>query len=63
MRRYGVEAAYEQLKELTRGRRVDGPSLRTYIQGLKLPEDAKQRLLALTPATYVGLAAQLAREI
>jgi adenylosuccinate lyase len=63
MRRYGVEAAYEQLKELTRGRRVDGPTLRTYIQGLKLPEDAKQRLLALTPATYVGLAAQLAREI
>jgi adenylosuccinate lyase len=63
MRRYGVEGAYEQLKELTRGRRVDGPALRTFIQGLNLPAEAKQQLLALSPDTYIGLAAQLAKEI
>jgi adenylosuccinate lyase len=63
MRRYGVENAYEQLKELTRGRRVDGPSLRSFVQGLQLPADAKQQLMELSPATYIGLAAQLAREI
>jgi adenylosuccinate lyase len=63
MRRYGVENAYEQLKELTRGRRVDGPALRSFVQNLQLPTDAKQQLLSLSPATYVGLAAQLAREI
>jgi len=63
MRRYGIENAYEQLKELTRGRRVDGPALRTFIQGLNVPADAKQQLLALTPANYIGLAARLAKEI
>jgi adenylosuccinate lyase len=63
MRRYGVENAYEQLKELTRGRRVDGPALQVFIQGLQLPAAAKQQLLALSPATYIGLAAQLAKEI
>jgi adenylosuccinate lyase len=63
MRRYGVENAYEQLKELTRGRRVDGPALRAFIEGLQLPVDAKQQLLALTPATYIGLATQLAKKI
>lgn len=63
MRRYGVENAYEQLKELTRGRRVDGPALRAFITGLQLPPEAKQQLLALSPDTYIGLAAQLAREI
>jgi len=63
MRRYGIENAYEQLKELTRGRRVDESSLRAFIQGLTLPPDAKQQLLALTPANYVGLAERLAKEI
>ncbi len=63
MRRYGVEGAYEQLKELTRGRRVDGPALRTFIAGLQLPPEAKQQLLALSPETYIGLAAQLANGI
>ncbi len=63
MRRYGVEGAYEQLKELTRGRRVDGPGLRQFIQSLNLPAEAQQRLLALSPDTYLGLAAQLAKEI
>jgi adenylosuccinate lyase len=63
MRRYGVEGAYEQLKELTRGRRVDGPTLRAFIQGLSLPAEAKQQLLELSPDTYIGLSAQLAKEI
>jgi len=63
MRRYGVANAYEQLKELTRGRRVDGPALRAFIEGLSLPLEAKQQLLALSPSTYIGLAAQLAKEI
>lgn len=63
MRRFGVEGAYEQLKELTRGRRVDGPALKAFIQTLALPNEAKQQLLALSPDRYTGLAAQLAKEI
>lgn len=63
MRRYGVENAYEQLKELTRGRRVDGPAIKTFIEGLNLPAEAKQQLLTLSPASYIGIATQLAREI
>ena len=63
MRRYGVENAYEKLKELTRGQRVDGPALQKFILGLELPEDARQSLLKLTPANYLGVAADLARKI
>ncbi len=61
MRRYGVSGAYEALKELTRGKRVDGPSLRAFIGTLAIPESAKAELAELTPATYIGLAAVLAR--
>ncbi len=63
MRRYGVENAYEQLKTLTRGQRLDAATLKAFIAGLALPEDARSALLALTPATYTGLAEQLARDI
>jgi adenylosuccinate lyase len=64
MRRYGLPEPYEQLKALTRGRTGMTPeSLRTFIETLALPEDAKARLLALTPATYIGLAESLARRI
>lgn len=63
MRRYGVQAPYEQLKALTRGRRIDAETLRAFIRDLDIPNHAKQRLMALTPASYIGLAAQLAREI
>jgi adenylosuccinate lyase len=63
MRRYGVENAYEQLKELTRGQRVDANSMQKFISGLKLPEEAKQCLLKLTPANYIGLAAELAKKV
>ncbi len=61
MRRYGVAGAYEQLKALTRGQRVTREDLHGLIHTLAIPEAEKQRLLALTPANYVGLASSLAR--
>ena len=63
MRRYGVENPYEQLKELTRGKGITPEALREFIGGLAIPEEAKQGLLAMTPASYIGLAAELARRI
>jgi adenylosuccinate lyase len=59
MRVHGLEQPYERLKELTRGRRIDRKSLRTFVESLGLPDDARERLIALTPATYVGLAPEL----
>ena len=55
----GMTDPYERLKELTRGRRVDGAAMRAFIADLGLPEDVQQRLLDLTPATYTGLASRL----
>ncbi len=63
MRRYGVENAYEQLKELTRGQKVDTAAMQKFISGLELPAEAKQTLSQLTPANYIGLAAELAKKI
>jgi adenylosuccinate lyase len=63
MRRYGVDEPYEKLKALTRGRRVDEDVMRDFIKELDIPNDAKARLLALTPQSYIGLAAKLAKEI
>ena len=63
MRRHAVPEAYEQLKALTRGKRLDAAAVAAFIAGLPLPEAEKQRLLALTPATYLGLAARLARSV
>jgi adenylosuccinate lyase len=60
MRRYGVGQPYERLKELTRGRAVTRETLHAFIQALPIPDKARQELLALTPATYVGLAEELA---
>jgi adenylosuccinate lyase len=60
MRRYGVERPYERLKELTRGRAVTRETLHAFIRALPIPEKPRQELLALTPATYVGLAEELA---
>ncbi|HEX4598084.1 MAG TPA: adenylosuccinate lyase [Burkholderiaceae bacterium] len=60
MRRYGVGQPYERLKELTRGRAVTRETLHAFIQSLPIPDKARQELLALTPATYVGLAEELA---
>jgi len=56
---HGMANPYERLKELTRGRRVDGPAMREFIAELGLPDDVAARLLALEPASYTGLAAQL----
>jgi adenylosuccinate lyase len=61
MRRYGLPEPYEQLKALTRGQGITQQSLRSFIEGLNLPADAKQSLLALTPSSYIGLAETLAR--
>ncbi|MDQ6960949.1 MAG: adenylosuccinate lyase [Mariprofundaceae bacterium] len=64
MRRYGLPEPYEQMKALTRGQgRMSGEVLQAFIQDLVIPEDAKKRLLALTPATYNGYAAILAASI
>ncbi len=63
MRRYGVENPYEQLKELTRGKDITRDGLHAFILGLKIPEAEKQRLLAMTPWSYVGKAAELAKRI
>jgi len=59
----GMEDPYERLKDLTRGRRVDGPALREFVAGLGLPDDVAARLLALNPASYTGLAARLVRHL
>lgn len=63
MRRYGVDQPYEKLKALTRGQRVDRETLQDFIAGLAIPEEAKQRLLALTPAGYTGNGADQARRV
>jgi adenylosuccinate lyase len=63
MRRYGLPDAYEQLKELTRGRPIDESTLREFIGGLPIPADERTRLLELDPSSYTGLAADLARRI
>ena len=63
MRRVGAPDAYERLKELTRGAGITKEGIQEFIAGLDLPDDDRQRLLHLTPATYTGLAAQLVRHI
>ncbi|NLZ09754.1 MAG: adenylosuccinate lyase [Alcaligenaceae bacterium] len=63
MRRYGLPQPYEQLKALTRGKGINQQGLTEFIQGLDLPAEPKARLLAMTPRSYIGLAAQLARKI
>jgi adenylosuccinate lyase len=64
MRRHGIADAYEKLKGLTRGKDgITREALHAFIRGLAIPDAEKQRLLALTPATYVGKAAELAKRI
>ena len=63
MRRYGVENPYEQLKELTRGKGISKDALREFVLGLSIPQDAKDLLLAMTPANYIGIAAKLAKAV
>jgi len=63
MRRYGVPDAYEQLKELTRGKGIERDALRQFIAKLPLPAGDRQRLLDMTPASYVGKATELAKNV
>src|SRR3954470_14206012 len=63
MRRHGVADAYDKLKAITRGKRLEPRALAQFIKSLPIPAEAKKRLLALTPARYTGLAAELARRI
>jgi adenylosuccinate lyase len=63
MRRHGLPNPYEQLKALTRGHGITENSMREFITGLDLPAEAKAPLLAMTPGSYTGLAADLARAI
>ncbi|WP_213035596.1 adenylosuccinate lyase [Candidatus Nitrotoga fabula] len=64
MRRYHIENAYDRLKDLTRGKGgINRESLHAFIHALEIPDTEKQRLYALTPATYTGKAAELARRI
>ena len=63
MRRHGVPEAYEKLKDMTRGRRLDRAQLAAFVKALAIPEEAKKRLLALTPGKYTGLAAELAKRL
>ena len=63
MRRHGLPEPYEQLKRLTRGQKLGREAIRAFVQELALPEADKQRLLAMTPASYVGNAADQAKDL
>jgi adenylosuccinate lyase len=63
MRRYGIEQPYEKLKALTRGQKIDAAAIREFVETLDLPESARQELIELTPATYIGNAVAQAEKI
>lgn len=63
MRRYGIDKPYEKLKELTRGRRVDQAGMQEFIATLDIPDAAKAELKAMTPASYIGNAIELAKKV
>ncbi|MBN9115829.1 MAG: adenylosuccinate lyase, partial [Pandoraea sp.] len=63
MRRFGIPNPYEQLKELTRGKGITREALQDFIKQLAIPEDAKARLLQMTPANYIGIAESLAKRV
>ncbi|MGC1175305.1 adenylosuccinate lyase [Polaromonas sp.] len=63
MRRYGVQGAYEKLKEVTRGKAVTAEALHGLIRSLEIPDAEKKRLLAMTPASYIGKASELAKRV
>ena len=59
MRRYGVSEPYEKLKELTRGKIITKEVINDFVQRLEIPEAEKQKLIELTPRTYIGIANKL----
>ena len=63
MRRYGLENPYEQMKALTRGKGITPEGLRAFVSELDIPDEARQLLMEMTPATYIGNAAEQARAI
>ncbi len=63
MRRYGIDKPYEKLKELTRGQRIDADQLSAFVDTLDMPEEARNQLKALSPATYIGNAIEQAKKI
>jgi adenylosuccinate lyase len=63
MRRWGVEQPYERLKALTRGQRIGPDALAEFVDGLDIPASAKAELKALTPARYIGNAAEQAKAV
>jgi len=64
MRRYGITGGYEKLKDLTRGNKgITREAMQALIESLPLPAPEKKRLLALTPSTYIGKAAELAKRV
>jgi len=63
MRRYGLPQPYEQLKNFTRGAAMTRELMQGFISGLEIPDEEKKRLLAMTPGSYTGKAAELARRI
>jgi adenylosuccinate lyase len=63
MRKAGIEKPYEKLKELTRGKAITAETIHTFVRGLDIDAADKKRLLAMTPASYIGLAVQIAEEL
>jgi adenylosuccinate lyase len=63
MRRYGIEKPYEKLKALTRGNVIDQATIKTFVEGLDMPEQAKADLIAILPSTYIGNAVEQAKKI
>ena len=63
MRRYGIEQPYEKLKALTRGQKIDAEAIRRFVDSLDIPESARQELIKLSPAGYIGNATEQAKEI
>ena len=63
MRKYKVTGAYEKLKELSRGQKLDKKKIEDFIKSLNIPESEKDNLLTLTPSNYIGLAEKLAKDI
>jgi adenylosuccinate lyase len=63
MRRHGIAQAYEKLKALTRGHKIDQSTLKQFIESLELPKETKKQLIALTPENYTGNAAEMAHKL